>query len=140
MVGLVMLQNMFNLSDTAVVKYWVENPYWQFFCGFDYLQWKFPIDPSSLTRFRQRIEEKGVQRIFKTTISMAIDFGFVSPKSLEKVIVDTTVMEKNISHPTDAKLYHKAFERIVKWCEKENVPLRQKYTFVSKKALHGVFR
>jgi IS5 family transposase len=140
MVGLVMLQNMFNLSDTAVVKYWVENPYWQFFCGFDYLQWKFPIDPSSLTRFRQRIGEKGVQRIFKTTISMAIHYGFVSPKSLEKVIVDTTVMEKNISHPTDAKLYHKARERIVKWCEKENVPLRQKYTLVSKKALHGVSR
>lgn len=140
MVGLVMLQNMFNLSDTAVVKYWVENPYWQFFCGFDYPQWKFPIDPSSLTRFRQRIGETGVQRIFKTTVSMAIDYGFVSPKSLEKVIVDTTVMEKNISHPTDAKLYHKARERMVKWCEKENVPLRQKYTFVSKKALHGVSR
>jgi len=138
MVGLVMLQNMFNLSDKAVVQNWIENPYWQFFCGFDYLQWKFPIDPSSLTRFRQRIGEKGVQRIFKTTISMTIDYGFVSPKSLEKVIVDTTVIEKNVSHPTDAKLYYKARERIVKWCEKENVPLRQKYTFVSKKALHSV--
>lgn len=140
MVGLVMLQNMFNLSDTAVVQNWVENPYWQFFCGFDYLQWKFPIDSSSMTRFRQRIGEKGVQRIFKTTISMALEQGFVSPKSLEKVIVDTTVMEKNICHPTDAKLYHKARERIVKWCEKENVPLRQKYTFVSKKVLHSVSR
>lgn len=138
MVGLVMLQNMFKLSDTGVVQNWVENPYWQFFCGFDYLQWKFPIDPSSLTRFRQRIGEKGVQRIFKTTISMAVDYGFVSLNSLEKVIVDTTVMEKNISHPTDAKLYDRARAGIVKWCEKENVPLRQKYTFVSKKALHDV--
>lgn len=47
MVGLVMLQNMFKLSDQAVVRNWLENPYWQFFCGFDFLQWKFPIDPSS---------------------------------------------------------------------------------------------
>jgi hypothetical protein len=47
-----------------------------------------------LTRFRQRIGEKGVQRIFKTTVSMAIDYEFVSYKSLEKVIVDTTVIEK----------------------------------------------
>jgi hypothetical protein len=52
---------------------------------------------------------------------MAIEQQFVSPKSLEKVIVDTTLMEKNISHPTDAKLYHRAREKIVKWCEKEKV-------------------
>lgn len=140
MVGLIMLQNMFNLSDKAVVRHWIENPYWQFFCGFDFLQWKFPIDSSSLTRFRQRLGEEGVQKIFKSTIKMAVDEGFVSEKSLEKVIVDTTVMEKNISHPTDAKLYHRARERLVKWCEKENVILRQKYTHVSKKTLHEVSR
>lgn len=106
MVGLVMLQNMFNLSDRVVVRMWIENPYWQFFCGFDFLQWKFPLDPSSLTRFRQRLGENGVQKIFKSTVKIALEEGFISSKSLEKVIVDTTVMEKNISHPTDAKLYH----------------------------------
>ena len=140
MVGLVMLQNMFNLSDKFVVRSWLENPYWQFFCGFDFLQWKFPIDPSSLTRFRQRLGEKGIQKIFKSTIKIALEEGFVSEKSLEKVIVDTTVMAKNISHPTDAKLYHRARERLVKWCEKENITLRQKYTHVSKKTLHEVSR
>lgn len=140
MVGLIMLQNMFNLSDRNVVRTWVENPYWQFFCGFDFLQWKFPIDPSSLTRFRQRLGENGVQKIFKSTIKIAVEEGFVSEKSLEKVIVDTTVMEKNISHPTDAKLYHRARERLVKWCEKENITLRQKYTHVAKKTLHEVSR
>jgi IS5 family transposase len=46
--GLLMLEHMFNLSDESVVQFWLENPYWQFFCGFDYLQWKFPINPSSL--------------------------------------------------------------------------------------------
>lgn len=140
MVGLVMLQNMFKLSDQAVVRNWLENPYWQFFCGFDFLQWKFPIDPSSLTRFRQRLGENGVQKIFKSTIKIALEEGFLSEKSLEKVIVDTTVMEKNISHPTDAKLYHRARARLVKWCEKENISLRQKYTHVSKKMLHEVSR
>jgi IS5 family transposase len=138
MVGLIMLQNMFNLSDKAVVRNWLENPYWQFFCGFDFLQWKFPIDPSTLTRFRTRLGEKGAQKIFKSTVQMAIDEGFISPKSLEKVTVDTTVMEKNITHPTDAKLYHRAREKLVKWCEKEQITLRQKYTHVSKKTLHEV--
>ena len=140
MVGLIMLQNMFNFSDRSVVRTWIENPYWQYFCGFDFLQWKFPIDPSSLTRFRNRLGEKGIGKIFKSTIKMALDERFISYKSLEKVIVDTTVMEKNITHPTDAKLYHKAREQLVKWCEKENISLRQKYTHVSKKALYDVSR
>lgn len=140
MVGLVMIQNIFKLSDREVVKFWLENPYWQYFCGFDYLQWKFPIEPSLLTKFRKRLGEKGMEQVFRSTIKLALDEGVISRKSLEKVIVDTTVMEKNIAHPTDAKLYHKARERLVKWCQKQNIPLRQTYTHVSKKALHNVSR
>jgi transposase, IS5 family len=140
MVGLIMIQNMYDLSDRAVVAHWLENPYWQFFCGYDFLQWKFPIDPSSLPRFRKRLGEKGMEKIFTSTIKLALDQGIVSSKSLQKVIVDTTVMEKNISHPTDAKLYHKAREKLVKFCEKKNIPLRQSYKHVSKEALHNVSR
>lgn len=140
MVGLVMLQNMFSLSDRVVVRNWLENPYWQFFCGYDFLQWQFPINPSLLAKFRKRLGEEGANKIFKTTVKMAMAEGFISAKSLEKVIVDTTVMEKNIAHPTDAKLYYKARQRLVKWCEMENISLRQKYTHVSKKALHDVSR
>lgn len=91
-----------------------------------------------LTQFRERLGEKGIEKIFKSTIKLALDEGLISSKSLEKVIVDTTVMGKNISHPTDAKLYHKARERLVKWCAKEGIPLRQTYTHVSKRALHDV--
>jgi transposase, IS5 family len=55
MVGLSYLQHTFGLSDEEVVARWVENPYWQYFCGFDYLQLEVPIDPSSLVRWRRRI-------------------------------------------------------------------------------------
>jgi len=140
MVGLILIQNMYDLSDRAVVKHWLQNPYWQFFCGFDFLQWKFPIEPSTLTRFRKRLGEHGISKIFKSTVKLAIDERVVSLKSLEKIIVDTTVMEKNITHPTDAKLYHKARERLIKWCQKEGLQLRQSYTHVSKRALHDVSR
>jgi len=34
-VGILMLQHMYNLSDNQVIKGWIENPYWQFFCGYD---------------------------------------------------------------------------------------------------------
>ena len=47
MIGIMLLQNMHNLSDEMVVRTWVENPYWQHFCGYDFIQWDFPINPSS---------------------------------------------------------------------------------------------
>ena len=71
MVGLLMLQHMENLSDEAVVERWVQNPYWQYFCGYDYLQWKLPIDGSSLVRFRKRIGNSGVDKILSSTIQTA---------------------------------------------------------------------
>src|SRR5918994_5399447 len=51
MVGLCYLQHTFQLSDQEVVERWVENPYWQAFCGFDSRQLKLPVDPSSLVRW-----------------------------------------------------------------------------------------
>jgi IS5 family transposase len=50
MVGLMLLQHMEGLSDEEVVSKWVENPYWQYFYGYDFLQWELPIDPSSMVR------------------------------------------------------------------------------------------
>ena len=70
--GILMLQHMSGLSDEETVRGWVENPYWQRFCGYDFLQWKCPLDPSSLSRWRTRIGEKGVKAILRATIECAI--------------------------------------------------------------------
>ena len=66
--GLLYLQHTFDASDEAVVNTWVENPYWQFFCGETYLQTELPIDPSSLTRWRRRIGEEGVETLLAASI------------------------------------------------------------------------
>lgn len=133
MVGLLLLQHIHSLSDELVVERWVENPYWQYFCGYDVLQWKMPIDPSSLTRFRGRVGEERMSKILSLTVELAVKSKFVEAKELKKVIVDTTVMPKNIEFPTDSKLYDKARIRLVKLCAKHNVPLRQNYNQVCKK-------
>jgi transposase, IS5 family len=139
-VGLLMLQHIYNLSDERVVLQWVENPYWQYFCGFDFLQWELPIDPSSLTRWRQRIGEKGLEKILSATINTAINEKVVLASSFKNVIVDTTVMEKNVTYPTDAKLYDRAREYLVKAAKHFRIPLRQSYARVSKRALRNVSR
>ncbi len=133
MIGLLLLQHMHSLSDELVVDRWVENPYWQYFCGYDLLQWKMPIDPSSLTRFRNRVGDKRMEKILALTINIAVQSKFVEKKDLSRVIVDTTVMPKNIEYPTDSKLYDKARIRLVKLCHEHNVPLRQSYNQVCKK-------
>ena len=133
--GIMLLQQMYGLSDEAVVVRWVENPYWQLFCGFDYLQWKFPIHPTTLVGWRKRIGTEGIETVIEKLIDTALRVGMVKPSSLTKVIADTTVMPKGITFPTDAKLYQKGIEELVKFAESNQIMLRQTYKRLSKKAV-----
>jgi len=122
MVGLLLLKQMFNQGDETVVAAWVQNPYWQYFCGMAEFQWQVPCDPSDLVYFRQRIGQAGVQRILKVTARLHGD------KAQEgEVVVDTTVQEKNITHPTDTKLAHKIIRRCWKVADRNGVKLRRRY-------------
>jgi IS5 family transposase len=82
MVGLSYLQHTYDLSDEEVCARWVENPYWQYFCGFDYLQHQLPINPSSLTRWRERIGAERMEMLLKATIEAAVRGGKVDPQEL----------------------------------------------------------
>jgi transposase, IS5 family len=135
MVGLTYLSRMYDLSDEAVVEAWIENPYWQYFCGMEYLEYEFPLDPSSLVRWRKRIGKDGVEFLLQQTVVTARHMGQLTPRHMEKVNVDTTVQEKAIRFPTDARLYHRMLERLVKAAHHAGVSLRQSYVRVSKYAL-----
>ena len=91
-----------NLSDERVVRLWVQNPYYQAFCGEVEFQWSLPCDPTDLIYFRQRIGVLGVEKIFAASMVIHGDKAIE-----EEVCVDTTVQEKAITFPTDAKLYRK---------------------------------
>ncbi len=125
--GLLYLQHTFDCSDELVVNTWVENPYWQFFTGETYLQTKLPIDPSSLTRWRKRMGEEGVETLLLVTIDAARRGGMLKASSLDKIIVDTTVMPKAIAHPTDSRLLEKSRQHLVKLADENGMELRQNY-------------
>lgn len=125
--GLFYLQHAFRLSDEAVVARWAENPYWQHFCGETFFQHRLPIDPSSMTRWRNRIGEEGVEWLLTQTIRAGQRAGTVQDDHLKKVTVDTTVMEKNIAHPTDARLYETARRKLVRLAREAGIGLRQNY-------------
>lgn len=125
--GLLYLQHAFALSDEEVVWRWVENPYWQVFTGETYLQTELPIDPTSLTRWRKRLGEAGVEELLSITLEASVRCRAVKPGSLKTVIVDTTVMPKAVAHPTDSRLLDRAREHLVKAAGDNGLKLRQNY-------------
>ena len=70
MVGLLILKIIYNLGDVAVMEQWIQNPYFQYFCGESEFQWKFPCDPSDLVYFRKRIGTQGAELIYKMTADL----------------------------------------------------------------------
>lgn len=135
MVGLHYLKHVHDLSDEEVVARWVENPYWQFFCGFDFFQHEAPIDASTMTRWRKRIGPAGLEEMLKASVGVALDAGVAKPSSLERVSVDTTVQPKAIAHPTDSRLYWRALQLLVRQAKRHGIALRQSHTRLAKAAM-----
>jgi len=135
MVGLQYLKHTYGLSDEEVVMRWVENPYWQYFCGEEYFQHQMPIDPSSMSRFRGRIGESGWEKILQVTVDAGLSSKTIKRNDLKRVTVDTTVQEKAVSFPTDSKLLNRSRGRLVKLCRKQGVVLRQNYARKGPEAL-----
>jgi len=127
MAGLLYLKHAYDLSDEAVCERWLENPYWQFFTGEVVFQTALPCNPSSLTRWRQRLGEAGMEELLAQTIAAARSMKTVDARELSRVIVDSTVQEKAIAHPTDSRLLDVARKKLVLLSRRNGVMLRQTY-------------
>jgi IS5 family transposase len=135
MAGLQMLKDMKGLSDEEVCAVWRENPYFQYFCGEEFFQHRLPVEPPSLSIFRKRIGQAGMERLLQETIRIGLESATIEAKDLKRVTVDTTVQEKAVRFPTDTRLCHKAREELVKTAFHFGIGLRQSYERKSKHAL-----
>ncbi len=134
LVGLHYLKHTFNESDESLLARWLENPYWQYFCGFTTMQHELPLHPTSLVKWRKRVGVEKLLELLQETIALAVREKQITPRELEQVNVDTTVQEKNITHPADSKLYYKAIAKLVKAAKQRGIRLRQTYIRVAKYA------
>ena len=135
LVGLHYLKHAFDESDESVAARFLENPYWQHFCGFEYFQHRLPLHPTVLVKWRNRVGPKGMEKLLGETIETAKREKLLKRTHLDKVNVDTTVQEKAVAFPTDARLYQKMRTRLVREAEKRGLPLRQSYRRLGKRAL-----
>ena len=127
MCSLLYLKHAFNLSDEDTCERWAENVVWQYFSGMDYYEPRLPCDATQIGRFRVAIGEAGMETILKATIDTAVAANAIKPVEFERVIVDTTVQEKAIAYPTDARLLEIARHQIVKAAKGCGISLKQTF-------------
>lgn len=132
LVGLQMLRWMYKLSDEAVCARWINDPYFQYFCGEKLFQYKLPMDRSSMTRWRKRIGDEKLEELLIESIEAAKRLGAIKDRDMEKVVVDTTVQEKAVDYPTDIKLIYDAIIDLGREAKKSGLELKQSYKFVAK--------
>ena len=127
MCALLYLKHAFNLSDEQLCERWAENVIWQYFSGMDYYETRLPCDATQIGRFRTDIGELGMEIILKGTIDTAVATKAIKPAEFERVIVDTTVQEKAIAYPVDARLLEIARHKIVKAAKGCGIALKQTF-------------
>lgn len=123
MVSLLILKQLRNLSDESVVEQWAENSYYQYFGGENYFAAKPPCVPTELVEFRKRIGAEGIELIFKESIKVN-----GKDSNDDNLSGDTTVQEKNITYPTDDKLYKKIIRECRTIADNEQIELRRSYS------------
>lgn len=132
MVSLLYLKHAYDVSDRELVVRWTENVQWQYFSGMEYYQTKFPCDPAQITRFRQMLGEAGVEELFKATIDAAVKMKAIRPSEFERVIVDSTVVEKAEAYPTDSRLLEIARYQLIKNAKHVGIKFKQTFAMEGK--------
>ena len=127
MVALLYLKHAFNESDEDVIQRWGETPTWQYFSGNEYFEHRWPCDPTQLGRFRKALGEEGVEELLARTMEVAVTLKLIAKKELARVIVDSTVQEKAVAHPTDSKLLETARSKVVQAAKANGIELKQTY-------------
>ena len=127
MVALLYLKHAFNESDEDVIQRWGETPTWQYFSGNEYFEHRWPCDPTQLGRFRKLLGEEGVEELLARTMEVAVTLKLIAKRELTRVIVDSTVQEKAIAHPTDSKLLETARAKVVEAAQANGIELKQTY-------------
>ena len=98
------------------------------------MQWGQPCAATDLVHFRKRIGEEGVEKILKHSIEL-----HGKDAKDKHVSVDTTVQEKRITYPTDAKLHKKIVDSCISIAKQEGIKLRRSYVRTTKNLVRDTY-
>jgi IS5 family transposase len=140
MAGLHLIKHMEGLSDEIVCARWIENPYWQQFCGEQYFRRKLPFDRSSMSLWRERIGPDKLELLLAETIAVATRTEAVTPSACARVTIDTTVQTKAVAYPTDSHLLLRGIEWLNRLAKRHGIKLRQSFLRIARRARGDVAR
>ena len=127
MIALLYLKHAFNESDEGVVERWADSPRWQFFSGMAYFEDRAPCDATTLVKFRRLLGEEGVEELLAQTVNLAVSAKLIPAAALATVVVDSTVQEKAVAHPTDSRLLETARAKLVDAAKDAGIELKQTF-------------
>ena len=140
MAGLHLIKHARGISDEQVCAQWIENAYFQFFCGETYFQTRLPLDRTSMSVWRARIGPDKLELLLAETLAAATRAEAIRPSQMRRISVDTTAQTKAIAHPTDSHLLLRAIEWLNRLARKQGIALRQSYLRLAKRARREVGR
>ena len=130
-IGLLLLKHMTGLSDEEVVQAVVENPYMQAFCGYEKFVTEEILDPSTLTKMRERLGLEFFKELERKTYKVLIDRRIIKAKGM---LVDATVFPEEIKYPNDVGLLNGVREWLVRNIKRVGKVIGKKYRTYPRKA------
>lgn len=117
--GLLIIKHRRGHSDRETIEQFLENPYLQYFCGYEHFVKKGEIHYSTLSRLRKRLGKEYFRRFEEELFGVLLKERIFLPR---QVMLDATVCPANITYPTDIKLLNVVREWL---CEKINYLRRE---------------
>ncbi|MFH0807090.1 MAG: IS5 family transposase [Elusimicrobiota bacterium] len=99
--GLLIVKHLLVMSDESVIDCFLENPYVQYFCGYDQFMTNREIEASTLTRMRKRLGVDYFKKFEDEILCILKERKIIKPK---EQMVDSTIFPVNIGYPTDTGL------------------------------------
>src|SRR6266705_235719 len=113
MAGLAILKHTYNLSDEVVCEQWIENPYYQYFCGEEFFQHRLPLDRSSMTNWRNRMGEERLQALLQENlVTLAKQLGVELRQSYTRVGKFALIQHQRYAHAKQFKRANRALRTL----------------------------
>lgn len=130
-IGLLLLKHMTGLSDEGIVEEVLENPYMQAFCGFEKFVTEEILDPSTLTKMRERLGLEFFKKLERKTYKVLIDRKIIKAKGM---LVDATVFPEEIKYPNDVGLLNDVRQWLVRNIKRVGKAISKRYRTYPRKA------
>lgn len=147
--GALYIQMAEGFTDEQTCRHIQENPYFQYFCGFDQYSLELPFHSSMMTHFRKRISAEMIQRITLSAFGKCaqeepdnpepvpeeedaentVDILAEQPENKGTLILDATCCPADIAYPTDIGLLNHARELTEEITDALYKPVQKQYEY-----------